>query len=132
MIECQYVLLDRQLLWWRINPIWNFYFWFWHCDIVKYYYIFFLNYYYAFWLTFPVIQDSLQRWDVAEYCGSLPAGLYSLRHKCISSQACQSPGRSTTRGARQILFCTKALHQSHYKTAVSSPISITYCGFTSF
>lgn len=89
----------------------------WHCWTIIFYH--------AFWLLiFPVIQDSLQRCDVTEYSGSVPAGLYSLGHKRISSQACQSPGRCATWGARQILFCTKTLHQSHYKTEVSSWISI--------
>lgn len=80
--------------------------------------------YHAFWLIFfPVIQDSHHCWDAAEHVGSLPVVLYSFWHKCISSQACQSPGRCTTWGARQILLCTKTLHQPHHKTEVSSWIS---------
>lgn len=80
-----------------------------------------INVYYEVsqWI-FLAVQVSRQRWDVAEYSGSLPAGLYSLWHQRISTQACQSPGRRTTWGARQILFCTKTLHQPHYKTEVSS------------
>lgn len=86
----------------------------WHCWIISFFF-------HEFRLFIShVIQDSLQHCDVDDYSGSLPAGLYSPGHKCISSQACQSPWRCTTWGARQILFCTETLHQSHYKTEVSS------------
>lgn len=57
-------------------------------------------------------------WDVAGF-GSLPAGLRSLEHWCVSTQACHPERRSTPRGNCQILLCTQTLHQPHYKAEVS-------------
>lgn len=60
-------------------------------------------------------QESLCRCSVAD---SLPSGLRSLWNRCISIQACKSPGRRATWGAGQILLCPEALHQPDYQTEV--------------
>lgn len=60
-------------------------------------------------------QEPLHCCSVAD---SLPAGVGSFWHRCISIQACNSPGRRATWGAGQILLCPEALHQPHYQTEV--------------
>lgn len=61
-------------------------------------------------------QEPLRRCSVAD---SLPAVVGFLWHRCISVQACTSPGRRATWGAGQILLCAEALHQPHHQTEVS-------------
>lgn len=70
------------------------------------------------WFDFSLIQETVHRCDVSKPSGSLPAPLFLLRLERISSQASWSPGRSTTRGACQILLCTETLHQPHHQTKV--------------
>lgn len=69
-------------------------------------------------------QDLLQSCDVFVSSGSLPAGLYPLWLECVPDQALQSPGRSPTWGACQILLRPEALHQSHHEAEVSVRASL--------